>query len=104
MTCSYQDSMTHQSSYELEKAQAECSNRANCTAVRTNKCTLFTSSTEFHYDFCNDDPIPSELPWIKTTGLFGLSTTYEPAVCVYKKPDGTFIFVVRYFDMGIFLG
>ena len=101
MTCSYQDSVINKSSIELEKAKSECSRRENCTAVRTNKCTLFTSSTEFRYDFCNDDPIPSELPWIKTTGLFGLSTSYEPAVCVYKKPVGTFIFVVGHLDMGI---
>ena len=30
-----------------------------------------------------------------------MSTTYTPAVCVYTKPNGTFIFIVR--DLDIFI-
>ena len=49
---------------------------------------LFRHWQQISYDFCNDDPIPSQQP-----GTISSFEVYVPGLCVYKKPDGEFGFV-----------
>ena len=91
MTCSYQESINHTKPSDLQKAKSECSSRENCTGVRTNECYYFVTDRQISYDFCNDDPIPSQQP-----GTISSFEVYVPGLCVYKKPDGEFGFVIEH--------
>ena len=82
MTCSPDHRTSSQSLTKiLEKVKSECSMQENCTAVITDQCS--TVHTYYNYEFCYDEPIPKEQ-----------SGPYSYGYCVYKKPDGTFIFII----------
>ena len=88
MTCSYQDSIKHQTVYDFDKAIIECSTRENCTALRKNPCSFSSNPS---YDFCADDP----------RALDETSTLQFGVPCIYKKvdPNGTYICIINYADM-----
>ena len=101
MTCSYRDSIKEPELSHLGKAKSECIMRQNCTAVRTNKCLRLSEVNGTFYDFCNDDPVPSDqLGTTKTTTGLSARSIYIPAVCVYVKTKSEFI-SIAYLDITI---
>ena len=79
MTCSHENSNDN-----LVKAKWKCSMDSNCTGVLDQYCV--DSRVTYHWQFCNDVPVPHGNTQVETGFIFGIPTQKDLS-CVWKKID-----------------
>ena len=79
MTCSHKNSNDN-----LVKAKWKCSMDSNCTGVLDQYCV--DSRVTYHWQFCNDVPVPHPSSQVETGFIFGIPTQKDLS-CVWKKID-----------------
>ena len=90
MKCSHSNSDNN-----LERAKSKCSMDSNCTAILDQYCNDFR--TTFHYQFCNDKPVPHGNTQDQTGFSWSIQTQKDLS-CVWKKidPDCEFAYINQY--------
>ena len=93
MTCSHENSNDN-----LVKAKWKCSMDSNCTGVLDQYCV--DSRVTYHWQFCNDVPVPHGNTQVETGFIFGIPTQKDLS-CVWKKidPDRKFVHITTVYIM-----